>query len=80
VTEIKPEAVYGLKDAREALGVRPGTLPREIRLGRLRSSKRAGKVFILGEWLLEWLRDGERKRAHHEAAPRVAASTLSRSG
>jgi hypothetical protein len=32
------------------------------RAGRLRHSKRAGKVLILGEWVLQWLRDGERKR------------------
>jgi hypothetical protein len=35
-------------------------LPREIRLGRLRTSKRAGKYLILGGWLLQWIADGER--------------------
>jgi hypothetical protein len=28
----------------------------------LRCSKRAGRYWILGEWLLEWLRGGEVRR------------------
>jgi hypothetical protein len=35
------------------------TLNRELRLGRLRVAKRAGRYFLLGEWLLSWLRNGE---------------------
>jgi hypothetical protein len=62
---IVPSAVYTLASAREALGLKAGTLPREIRLRRLRAAKRAGKVFLLGEWLLTWLKEGEvtRRRA-----------------
>jgi hypothetical protein len=37
-------------------------LPREIRLGRLRVAKRAGKYMILGKWLLEWIEGGELSR------------------
>ena len=59
---IHVNSVYTLGTLRDLLGLRAGTLPREIRLGRLRSSKRAGKVLILGGWILEWIESGERKR------------------
>jgi len=56
---IMRNAVYDLETARSALGLSKNTLNREVRLGRLRVSKRAGKYFMLGEWLLDWLRAGE---------------------
>jgi hypothetical protein len=59
---IQPTAVYTIASLTTALALRPGTLPRELRLGRLRYSKRAGKVWILGAWALEWLEAGEVKR------------------
>jgi hypothetical protein len=59
---IVPTAVYSLATARTALSLKAGTLPRELRLRRLRYSKRAGRVMILGEWLLTWIREGEVKR------------------
>jgi hypothetical protein len=59
--------VFTIASLTECLGLKPGTLPREIRLGRLRCSKRAGRVFILGSWVLEWLTDAEVK-------PRSAAT------
>jgi hypothetical protein len=55
--------VYTIPAATAALPARTNTLPREIRLGRLRASKRGGRYYILGEWLLEWLRAGEVRRA-----------------
>jgi hypothetical protein len=55
---IHPNAVYTLLTARSALGLAKATLRREIRLRRLRVSKRAGRYYILGEWLLDWLRTG----------------------
>jgi hypothetical protein len=51
-----------------ALGLAKGCLPREIRLGRLRASKRAGKYLIVGAWLLEWIESGEVKRREHRRA------------
>jgi hypothetical protein len=62
---IHRHAVYSLETARAALGLAKATLKREIRIGRLRVARRAGKYFILGAWLLEWLETGEipRKRA-----------------
>ncbi len=66
---IEPTAVYDLHAAREAVGVAKGCLPREIRLGRLRVSKRGGKYLILGAWLLEWVEAGEiaRRKSRPEA-------------
>jgi hypothetical protein len=59
---IDPNAVYEMPHARAALRLAKGTLSREIKLGRLRSAKRAGKVLILGAWLLEWIAGGEVRR------------------
>jgi hypothetical protein len=59
---IEPTAVYTVAAARRALGLRPSTLKREYRQGRLRVARCAGKIFLLGEWLLEWLRAGEVRR------------------
>jgi hypothetical protein len=56
---IHPNAVYSLELARNVLQLAKNCLPREIRLGRLRVSKRAGKYLILGAWLLEWIEAGE---------------------
>jgi hypothetical protein len=57
--QILPTAVYTLASARAAFGAKATTLPREVRAGRLRVSKRGGRYYFLGEWLLEWLRAGE---------------------
>jgi hypothetical protein len=54
--------VFSLDMARRVLGLTGSTLRREIRLRRLRVAKRAGRYFLLGEWLLEWLRAGEVRR------------------
>jgi hypothetical protein len=59
ICRIDPNAVYTLESARACLGLANATLRREIRLGRLRVSKRAGRYFLLGDWLLAWLREGE---------------------
>jgi len=56
---IVPDAVYTLTTANAALGLARNCLPREIRLGRLRVSRRAGRYFILGRWLLAWIEAGE---------------------
>jgi hypothetical protein len=56
---IVPNAVYTVAQARAALGTKATTIPREIRHGRLRAARRGGRHYLLGEWLLEWLRAGE---------------------
>jgi hypothetical protein len=62
---INPNGVYNLDGAQRVLGLTRTTLRREVRQGRLRVSKRAGRYFILGEWLLEWIRKGELRRERH---------------
>jgi hypothetical protein len=69
---IDPRAVYTIQSLTQTLSLKPGTLPRELRLGRLRYSKRAGRVMILGCWALEWVASGEVRR--HAKAGNGAAS------
>jgi hypothetical protein len=59
---IQRDAVYFLGDLRE-LGLKASSVRREHRLGRLRVGKRLGKTFVLGQWLWQWLEDGELKRS-----------------
>lgn len=56
---IRPTAVYTQAGAIRALGLTQSTLRREVRLRRLKVSKRGGKYFFLGEHLLQWVKDGE---------------------
>ena len=58
---IHPHAVYSVQALMTALGIPRSCIGREVRLGRLRMSRRAGKYYCVGEWLLEWLRSGEIK-------------------
>jgi len=67
---IHPRAVFTIASLTASLGLKSGTVPRELRPGRLRHSKRAGKVFILGRWVLSWLQSGERVREPAAAGPR----------
>jgi len=55
---LHPDAVFSLEQARRALGMEKSTLAREIRLGRLRVSKRGKRYLFLGSWLREWIADG----------------------
>jgi hypothetical protein len=65
---IERDAVYGLESAREALNLRENCLSREIRLGRLRASKRGKRIMILGSWLIQWIESGEVKRGQKPKA------------
>jgi hypothetical protein len=66
VPVIHENAVYDLEQARATLWLAKGCLPREIRLGRLRAAKRAGKILITGRWLREWIESGEIHRYRKE--------------
>jgi hypothetical protein len=70
---LNPHAVYTRLQATALLGLKPSTLATEIRKGRLRVSRRAGRYFILGAWLLQWIRAGERKRSSRGEAKGVEA-------
>jgi hypothetical protein len=56
---IDSNAIFTIASLNEILGLKPGCLPRECRLRRLRYAKRAGRVYFLGSWVLEWLAAGE---------------------
>ena len=59
---IDPQAVYTVADAQAVLRLTRSTIGREVKEGRLRVSRRAGRYYLLGEWLLQWLREGELPR------------------
>jgi hypothetical protein len=62
---IAPTAVYSVDDARRLLRLKQSSVRREVRAGRLRVSKRCGRYFLLGQWLLAWIREGELPRRGH---------------
>jgi hypothetical protein len=66
--KIDPNQVFTLDQARDLLGLAATALPRECRAGRLRHARRRGRTFILGQWLLEWVAEGEvtTRRRHAE--------------
>jgi hypothetical protein len=59
---IRENDVFSVAEATELLGLKEHSLKREIRLKRLRASKRGGRYYLLGAWVLQWLRDGEINR------------------
>jgi hypothetical protein len=63
---IQPTGIYFADTAQNLLRLTKSTLRREVREGRLRISKRAGRYIILGSWLLEWIAAGELKRRRTE--------------
>jgi hypothetical protein len=71
---IHPCAIYAVESLRVAPGLSKSTIGRGVRLGRLRVTKRAGKYFLLGGWVLEWLRTGEvHRRMSSESHEEVKA-------
>jgi hypothetical protein len=59
---IHPDQVFSLAALQSLLALRPGSLPREIREGRLRSFKRCGRRWIFGSDVLAWLRGGAQRK------------------
>jgi hypothetical protein len=62
VRSIPDDAVFQLGELQLVLGLARHTLKREARLGRLRVSKRAGRLWTTGLWVREWLEAGEVRR------------------
>ena len=56
---IDPLNVYYLPDALRDLGLKESTVRRENKAGRLRIGRRVNRIYLLGDWVLEWLRGGE---------------------
>ena len=65
---IQPTAVYYPDDVRRVLRLKATTIRSEVKQGRLRIARRAGRYYLLGKWLLEWLETGELKRKVATAA------------
>jgi len=64
---VEPNGVYNAPQVRQLLGLAKSTLSTEIARGRLRVSRRAGRYWFLGSWILEWLAGGERQRSTRPA-------------
>jgi hypothetical protein len=59
---IHADALHTLGEWQAILALPQHTLRREARLGRLRTSKRAGRLWALGSWVREWIEGGEVRR------------------
>jgi hypothetical protein len=59
---IHPDAIYFLDQVKVLFRLSDSTVRRELREHRLRVSKRAGRYFLLGKWLIQWLEAGELHR------------------
>ena len=69
---IHVDAVHPLTEWGSILGLPRHTLKREARLGRLRVSRRAGRLWATGLWMLEWIRGGEVRRRRAAEVDQVA--------
>jgi len=58
---IDPNTVVRLDELRAVLGLPLTCLRREARLGRLRVSRRSGRYWTTGRWVMEWIEAGEVK-------------------
>jgi len=67
---IDDHGIYSVEDAQRFFHLRKSTIRREGREGRLRIAKRAGRYFILGKWLIEWIEGGELQRRRTEGNAR----------
>jgi hypothetical protein len=59
VPVVDPNAVYFVDTLQRAFRLRKSTIRREWKEGRLRLAKRAGRYYVLGAWVLQWLQEGE---------------------
>ncbi len=62
VAIIDPRMVFTVETLRATLGLRQGSLPREIRQKRLKAHRICGRYFILGADVLLWIKGGEIER------------------
>jgi hypothetical protein len=59
---IHADGVYTVEDLRRVFGLKASSVRREVRLGRLRIAKRCGRYYCLGQWVRQWIENGELKR------------------
>jgi hypothetical protein len=66
---VDPNAVYTEGAISLALDIPLATLARARRYGRLRYTRQGRRVLVLGQWLLDWLKDDASRReegpCHH---------------
>ncbi len=51
--KIDPEAIYDLEAAATCFDTSQRYLKKEIKVGNLKAVERCGKVYMLGQWLLD---------------------------
>src|SRR5262245_53390018 len=68
---IHATAVYTVEDLRRFFKLKSTSVRREVRLGHLRIAKRCGRYFCLGQWVLQWLDEGQLRST---SAPNEAAA------
>jgi hypothetical protein len=68
---IHPHAVYTVASLQAALGLTRTTVAREVRLRRLRVSRRGGRYYLIGRWVLQWLEEGEVRRKRSDEVGEV---------
>ena len=73
VPVIEPLGVYSVAAATKLLGLKANSLPRYMRRGQLRYSKRGGRVYVLGVWLLAFVEGGEVRRQRAALAAETVA-------
>ena len=56
---IDPLGVYTRDELAALFAVPPRAISNEIAEGRLAYTRRLGRYYFLGEWLLDWLRAGK---------------------
>ena len=65
---IDPKAIYDDPAICTLLGLKPDHLAHARRRGELRHSRKGGKTFYIGMWVLEWLTtNGARQRRWRRA-------------
>lgn len=73
IHDVSPTAIYFPDDVLRLFRLRKSSIRREKRAGRLRVSKRCGRYYILGIWLLEWIAGGELPKSSSSASSAPAS-------
>jgi len=77
---IEPLAPYRRHQVAQLLGMPLAGVRAAIKSEGLRRSRRRGRDYILGEWLLEWIKAGEVVRPAVKATEHEAGERPGRSG
>ncbi len=64
--QINPSGYYDKEAVSKLLGIPASTVSRAVNALQLRSSKRGGKLFFRGQWLIDWLEGEDSQPAESE--------------